>query len=138
MKFIVRLVPHACLLALAGCGSSSLSLEEQLQHVASTASSATLFVQAWCDGNVPRDYAMRTVDRAGENLDRISGAVASMPASAGGVQEAMTEIERLEAAIATARVALEREDKIAARSSLDLLRQLESEARRQTLVEAGS
>ena len=124
-------------LATQGCGSSSSSLEEQLQRLASTASGATMLVQAWCDGSVPRAYAMNTVDRAGQSLDRISGTLASA-APSDRVQQAMQEIEQLKAAIASARDALQREDREAARSALGVLRQLESQAREETLAEASS
>jgi len=121
-----------------GCGSSSSSLEEQWERVASTASGTTLLVEAWCDGSVPRAYAMSTVERAGENLSRISGTLAASTAPAERVQQARQEIAGLEAAIATAKDALDRQDRDAARGALEMLRQLESEARRQTLAEASS
>jgi len=121
-----------------GCGSSSSSLEEQLQRVASTASGTTLLVEAWCDGSVPRAYAMNTVERANKNLSTISGTLANSTAPAERIQEARQEIAQLEAAIATAKDALDRQDRGAARGALEMLRQLESEARRQTLAEASS
>jgi hypothetical protein len=128
----------ACATAVQGCGSSSSSLEDELERVASTASGATMLVEAWCEGSVPRAYAMTTVERAGRSLDTISGALSATAAPSGRVQKALMEIEQLEAAMATTKEALEREDKDAARSALDVLRQLESEARRQTLAEASS
>jgi hypothetical protein len=123
---------------LQGCGSSSSSFEEQLQRVASTASGATLLVEAWCDGSVPRAYAVSTVVRAGKNLSTISGTLAASTAPAARVQAARQEIVQLEAAIATAKDALDRQDRDGARAALGMLRQLESEARRQTLAEASS
>ena len=132
------LLVFACATAVQGCGSSSSSLEEQLERVASTASGATMLVEAWCDGSVPRAYAMTTVERAGRTLDTISGALSATAAPSDRVQQALMEIEHLEAAMVTTKEALERQDKDAARSALDVLRQLESEARRQTLAEASS
>jgi len=137
-------IAATCVIVLAaaagmqGCGSSSSSFEEQLQRVASTASGTSLLVEAWCDGSVPRAYAMNTVERAGKNLTRISGTLAASAAPAPRVQQAMQEIEQLESAIGACRDALSREDRGAARSALEMLRQLESEARRQTLAEASS
>lgn len=126
-----------CAIAAQGCSSSS-SFEDQLERVASTASGATMLVEAWCDGSVPRAYAMSTVERAGRNLDTISGALSATAAPSDRVQRALEEIVQLEAAMATTKEALQREDKDAARSALDVLRQLETEARRQTLAEASS
>jgi hypothetical protein len=124
--------------AMQGCGSPASSLEEQLERVASTASGATMLVEAWCEGTVPRAYALSTVERAGKNLDRISGALSATTAPSDRVQRALQEIVQLEAVMATTDEALRREDRDAARSALDVLRQLESEARRQTLAEASS
>jgi uncharacterized protein Yka (UPF0111/DUF47 family) len=124
--------------AMQGCGSPASSFEEQLERVASTASGATMLVEAWCEGTVPRAYALSTVERAGKNLDRISGALSATTAPSDRVQRALQEIVQLEAVMATTDEALRREDRDAARSALDVLRQLESEARRQTLAEASS
>lgn len=132
------LMLFACVVALQGCGSSSSSFEDQLERVASTASGATMLVEAWCDGSVPRAYAMTTVERAGESLSRISSALSATEAPSDRVQDALREVAQLEVVMAATQNALAREDKNAARSALDALRQLESEARRQTLAEAGS
>lgn len=131
-------LPFLCVLVALGSGSSSSSLEEELQRLASTAAGTTMLVEAWCDGRVPRAYAMNTVENAGKSLDKISGALSSTPAPSNRVQQALQEIDALRAAIATTREALQREDRDAARSALGVLRQLESEARQQTLAEASS
>src|SRR5262245_39471866 len=145
MRYVTPRLPFAAMAVLLlvcalapGCGSSSSSLEEQLQRLASTASGTTMLVEAWCDGSVPRTYAIHTVERAGQSLDRISGALTQTPAPSDRVQQALQEIEQLRQAIATTREALQREDRGAARSALGILRRLESEARQQTLAEASS
>jgi hypothetical protein len=127
----------ACALAVQGCGSST-SFEEETPRLASIAAGTTMLVQAWCDGSVPRAYALRTVEHAGESLDRVAQSLETMAGPPERLQETEQEIAELRAAMRTTHDALQREDRGAALSALAVLRRLESEARQETLAETSS